>query len=284
MNAKNPTFWISACLVALLAEPGVTQAQTRADADVVTAISNLENDAVKADLAGDAAFYQKILAEDWTRGDSDGTFYTKAELLKLMADTKNIKTNSEKLSELKVRAYGNTAEATYKDTYDILIMGEHRAQPRVEQCGDRGVTVLRGVHVVRPVEQRGDSAVQRLHRVDEVAGVGVFGREESAQPEMQSGHVLPERPVGRDAAQERLPGVPVRVDEPGHDHRAGAVDDLRVDVAEVGADRLDRVAGHEDVGAGEVTERVVHRDDGPVLDHQSACLHRFGPFYERAVV
>jgi hypothetical protein len=44
-----------------------------------------------------------------------------------MADTKNIKTNSEKLSELNVRVYGNTAVATYKDTYDILIMGQHRA-------------------------------------------------------------------------------------------------------------------------------------------------------------
>src|SRR6266478_2002208 len=51
----------------------------------------------------------------------------KPKLLKLMADTKNIKTNSEKLSELKVRVYGNTAVATYKDTYDILIRGEHRA-------------------------------------------------------------------------------------------------------------------------------------------------------------
>ena len=87
----------------------------------------MENDAVKSDLAGDPAFYQRVLAEDWTRGDSDGTFYNKAELLKLMADTKNIKTNSEKLSELKVRVYGDTAVATYKDTYDILIKGEHRA-------------------------------------------------------------------------------------------------------------------------------------------------------------
>ena len=126
MNAKNPTFWISACVIALLAEPGVTQAQTRADADVVTAISNLENDAVKADLAGDTAFYQKVLAEDWTRGDSDGTFYTKTDILKLMADTKNLKTNSEKLSELKVRVYGNTAVATYKDTYDVMFKGERR--------------------------------------------------------------------------------------------------------------------------------------------------------------
>jgi hypothetical protein len=127
MSAKNPVLWISLFAIPLFAGPGLARAQTGGKADVVTAISNLENDAVKADLAGDATFYQKILAEDWTRGDSDGTFYTKAELLKLMADTKNIKTNSEKLSELKVRAYGNTAEATYKDTYDILIKGEHRA-------------------------------------------------------------------------------------------------------------------------------------------------------------
>ena len=127
MNAKNSTFWIAACAIALLAEPGATQARTRADADVATAISNLENDAVKADLAGDAAFYQKLLAEGWTRGDSDGTFYTKAQIVGLMADPMKFKTNSEKLSELKVHVYGNAAVATYKDTYDIMIMGQRRA-------------------------------------------------------------------------------------------------------------------------------------------------------------
>src|ERR1700688_2535570 len=126
MSAKTSALWISLLGIALLAGLSVTRAQTMAQTDIVTAISNLENDAVKADLAGDADFYQKVLAEDWTRGDSDGTYYTKAELLKLMADTKNIKTNSEKLSELKVRVYGNTAVATYKDTYDLMIKGEHR--------------------------------------------------------------------------------------------------------------------------------------------------------------
>jgi ketosteroid isomerase-like protein len=127
MKTQNPVLWISVCVIAMSAVPSLTRAQTRAEADVVTAISNLENDAVKADLTGDPAFYLKVLAEDWTRGDSDGTWYTKAELLKLMADTKNIKTNSETLADLKVRVYGNTAVATYKDTYDILIMGERRA-------------------------------------------------------------------------------------------------------------------------------------------------------------
>ena len=127
MNAKYRVLWISLFVIALFAGLSVTQAQTGAIADAVTAISNLENDGVKADLAGDTAFYQKALAEDWTRGDSDGTFYTKAEVMKLMADAKDFKTNSEKLSELKVRVYGNTAVATYKDTYDIQFKGEHRA-------------------------------------------------------------------------------------------------------------------------------------------------------------
>jgi hypothetical protein len=44
-----------------------------------------------------------------------------------MGDKNSIKTNSEKLSGLKVRVYGDTAVATYKDTYDLLIKGEHRA-------------------------------------------------------------------------------------------------------------------------------------------------------------
>jgi hypothetical protein len=105
----------------------VTRAQTGTKADVVATITNLENDGVKADLAGDTAFYQKVLSEDWTRGDSDGTYFTKAVLLNLMADTKSIKTNSEQISELKVRVYGDTAVATYKDTYDLVIKGEHRA-------------------------------------------------------------------------------------------------------------------------------------------------------------
>src|SRR6266481_5120258 len=97
MNAKNPVLWISLFVIALFAGLGVTRAQTGTKADIVATITNLENDGVKADF------------------------------LKLMADTKNFKTNSEKLSGLKVRVYGNTAVATYKDTYDILIMGEHRA-------------------------------------------------------------------------------------------------------------------------------------------------------------
>jgi len=105
-----------------------TRAQTGAKADAVAAITKEENDAVKADLAADTAFYEKALADDWTIGDSEGVWYTKPESMKLMADTQHNKTNSEKLSELKVRVYGNAAVATYKDTYDSLFKGEHEAR------------------------------------------------------------------------------------------------------------------------------------------------------------
>jgi len=127
MNAKNPVLWISLFVIALFAGLGATRAQTGTRLMSLRSSPTWKMIGVKADLAGDTAFYQKALAEDWTRGDSDGTFYTKAEVSKLMADAKDFKTNSEKLSELKVRVYGNTAVAIYKDTYDIQFKGEHRS-------------------------------------------------------------------------------------------------------------------------------------------------------------
>src|ERR1700732_4208011 len=91
--------------------------------DVAAAITKLENDGVKADLAGDTkSWIEKYAADDWMGCDSSGKWYTKPEALKLFTDTKNNKYNSEKLSDLKVRVYGNgnTAVATYSDAYDAL--------------------------------------------------------------------------------------------------------------------------------------------------------------------
>jgi hypothetical protein len=128
VKATNAVLWISLVIVAMLASLALTRAQTGAKTDGVAAITKLENDAVKADLANDKAFYEKVLADNWTGGDSGGVWFTKAELLKMMDDPEHNKTNSEKISELKVRIYGNTAVATYKDTYDSLLKGEHRAR------------------------------------------------------------------------------------------------------------------------------------------------------------
>jgi hypothetical protein len=96
--------------------------------DTVAAIAKLENEGIKADLAADASWAQNVLADDWMACDHEGKWYTKADALKMIADTKNNKFNSEKLTDLKVRVYGNTAVATYKDTYDALVRGQHQAQ------------------------------------------------------------------------------------------------------------------------------------------------------------
>jgi ketosteroid isomerase-like protein len=104
------------------------QASKGSDADAVAAITKLENDVVKADLANDVSFYQNYLADDFSGGTSRGTWDTKQSLLADLKDTKNNKTNSEKISELKVRVHGDVAIATYKSTYDATIKGQHYAR------------------------------------------------------------------------------------------------------------------------------------------------------------
>ena len=94
--------------------------------DATAEITAIENATVKADMANDKAFYEKTLVSDWTMGDSSGKWYTKAAVLKLMDDPKDNSFKSEKLSDLKVRTYGDTAIATYKDTYDAMVEGKHR--------------------------------------------------------------------------------------------------------------------------------------------------------------
>src|SRR5207248_10289626 len=71
---------------------------------------------------------EKYLADDWMGADSNGKWFTKADVLKMLADPKNNKYTSEKISGLKVRVYGDSAVATYTDTYDAMIEGQHRAR------------------------------------------------------------------------------------------------------------------------------------------------------------
>lgn len=95
--------------------------------DAVATITQMENDGIKADLAGDPSFVEKNYAMNYTGGTSWGNWETKQSILNDMKDGKS-KTNSEQLSELNVRVYGNAAVATYKSTYDMMYKGEHRAR------------------------------------------------------------------------------------------------------------------------------------------------------------
>ena len=98
-----------------------------AAADPVATITQMENDGVKADLAGDSSFVTKNYATNYTGGTSWGNWETKQSILADMNDGKT-KTNSEQISDLNVRLYGSAAVATYKSTYDMMYKGEHRAR------------------------------------------------------------------------------------------------------------------------------------------------------------
>lgn len=130
MKIKTLALWSS--MIALAASVAVLKTSSAAGDDAVTAVTKLENDAVKADLANDKSFYEKNLADDWTGGDSSGQWFTKQSMLKTMDDTKNNKMNSEKISGLKVRSYGDAAVATFKDTYDAVVLGEHRMRTVID--------------------------------------------------------------------------------------------------------------------------------------------------------
>ena len=96
--------------------------------DATATITEMENASVKADTDGDSSYIEKNYADNFSGGSSWGNWETKQSILADMKDNKNNKTNSEVISDLNVRIYGDTAIATYKSTYDSLYHGDHRAR------------------------------------------------------------------------------------------------------------------------------------------------------------
>ena len=128
MKRTMLTLLASLVVAAVLGPLAVAKKQPAND-EAVAAITQFENDAVKAKLAGDISFVEKNYADDWTGGFSGGIWTTKQSLLADAKDTANNKMNSEQISDLKIRVYDNhTAIATYTDTYDGMVRGEHRAK------------------------------------------------------------------------------------------------------------------------------------------------------------
>ena len=125
---KKVMLMIFALAVVLAAVSSVASMKKQSDAEVVAAITQMENDSVKADLAGDSSFMEKNYTDDFTMGFSGGRWETKESMLADAKDTANNKMTSEQISDLKVRVYGDTAIATYKDSYDAMIRGDHRVK------------------------------------------------------------------------------------------------------------------------------------------------------------
>ena len=105
------TLFASLVVFATLSPLALAKKQPAND-NAVAAITQLENDAVKADLSGDSSFFQQNYADNWIGGFSGGTWNSKESMLADMKDSANNKMSSEAISDLKVRVYGDTAIAT----------------------------------------------------------------------------------------------------------------------------------------------------------------------------
>jgi uncharacterized protein (TIGR02246 family) len=126
MSTKRAVLRISSIAAMALAAAAAAPALA-ADGDAAAEIAKLEEQVVKAELANDKAFFEKLLAADFVESTSFGERNTREGFLKDMADPQT-KVSKREISNLKVRAHGDTAIATYDSTYDMTYRGESRAR------------------------------------------------------------------------------------------------------------------------------------------------------------
>jgi hypothetical protein len=127
---------VASCVASIFAISMLNGQANGGDGDTVAAITKLEQDFVKAALAGGAAlkeFNERNLADQFVGGTSFGKWETKADLLKDAPNPAN-KVKSMTIHDLKVNAYGSTAVARYRLAYDDIYNGERRA--RTVLCTD----------------------------------------------------------------------------------------------------------------------------------------------------
>ena len=130
---------VASCVVSTFGIATLNAQAPAGDAAAVAAITKLEQESVKATLAGGAAlkeFTDRTLADQFVGGTSFGKWETKADLLKDAANPAN-KMKSLTMQDLKVSTSGSTALARYRMAYDDMYNGEHRA--RTVLCTDTWV-------------------------------------------------------------------------------------------------------------------------------------------------
>jgi SnoaL-like domain len=152
---------ISSALLVMATVVPACLAQKADTKSVEATITKLETDSRKADMAGETGSWMKTHnTENYTMGTSWGAWEDNAELQKDAADTAKNKTTKRDISDIKVSVYGkNTAIARYKESYDMMIKGEHRARTILTTdtwVNEKGVWKLAASHSSQADQKIGD--------------------------------------------------------------------------------------------------------------------------------
>ena len=124
-------------------------------------ITKMEMESTKASMAGqDGSWMKAHNTDDYTMGTSWGAWEDNAELQKDAADTTNNKTTKRDISDIKVSVYGDhTAIARYKESYDLMIKGEHRTRTILTTntwVNEKGMWKLAASHSSQADQKIGD--------------------------------------------------------------------------------------------------------------------------------
>ncbi len=148
---------------------------------------------------------------------------------------------------------------------------ESAAQPGLGERPQIGIGMLGAADIVTPVMHEGDAAVERFGRGQARAVIHVARQERLAQGR-GGGKIAARGLVAGHAAQQRVPHMPMGLDQAGQRDHVPAVDHHRIRRGEAAADRDDRAVAQQDVAVGEVAERRIHGHHIGFADQQVAAL------------
>jgi Domain of unknown function (DUF4440) len=82
----------------------------------------------KAQTANDVKWLEANLADAYVEGTSFGTWIPKSQLIKDANDPANNKFTKNDISDMQTDVVGNVGVARFKESYDAIIEGQHRAR------------------------------------------------------------------------------------------------------------------------------------------------------------
>jgi hypothetical protein len=86
------------------------------------------DEANKAQTNNDAKWMETNLADAYVEGTSFGVWIPKAQLIKDANDPANNKFTKSDITDVQTQVVGNVGLARFKESYDAVIEGQHRAR------------------------------------------------------------------------------------------------------------------------------------------------------------
>jgi hypothetical protein len=120
------TLAVALCAVCL----GFTNlaAQKHSGGDSKASFEKFVQEANKAQTGNDAKWLEANLSSAYVEGTSFGTWISKSQLIKDANDPSNNKFTKSDVSDVQTEVVGNVGLARFKESYDAVIEGQHRAR------------------------------------------------------------------------------------------------------------------------------------------------------------